>query len=327
MKPPCEIVVKILLPAIRSLVARELAYSYGWTQTKIAKFLGVTQAAVSGYLSAKPEELIIPPFSLEELVPIAKSLAAEAVMRRVSTVDSISNICKICLGMRREGTICHYHKEKVPELREENCIICLHLHLSLAEVSDARKAVLNEVKSAALMLEAEPEVVNVIPEVFSNIAMALSEARSIADVAAIPGRIAKVRGRVKAMMHPEFGASLHLAAILLSIMEKDRDTRAIMNIKYDHYVETALRKARMSYVKMRRDRLPEEALKSGDPVAWFASKIVEERGKAPDAIIDEGAYGIEPVTYLLDEKATKVAEKAIRIARMVAQMKAPVSVL
>lgn len=326
MKPPCEVTVKVLLPAVRALVARELYFNYGWNQTKVAKFLGVTQAAVSGYLSAKPEGLAAPPFSLEELNTIAKGIAAEAVIRRVGTTDSISNICKICLGMRRGGVICHYHKEMLPELVDESCAICMHLHLSLAEVSDVRKAVLREVESAVLMLESEPGVVDVIPEVFSNVAMAIDGAKSTADVAAVPGRIVKVRGRIRATMQPEFGASLHLAAILLAVMGRGAEVRAVMNIKYDNYVSAALRKAGFSYVRMRRDELPEEALKSADPVAWFASKV-SEHGRMPDAIVDEGAHGIEPVTYLFDKSATKVAEKAIRIARMVRQMKAPTRML
>lgn len=46
----CETVVNEVLPAVRSIVARELA-ERGYTQTEIADMMGVTQPAVSQYLS------------------------------------------------------------------------------------------------------------------------------------------------------------------------------------------------------------------------------------------------------------------------------------
>lgn len=47
----CETVVNEVLPAVRSIVARELA-DRGYTQTEIADMMGVTQPAVSQYLSS-----------------------------------------------------------------------------------------------------------------------------------------------------------------------------------------------------------------------------------------------------------------------------------
>ena len=47
---PCEVVEKSLIPAIRSIVARELIQSYGLKQREGAYLLGVTQTAVSKYI-------------------------------------------------------------------------------------------------------------------------------------------------------------------------------------------------------------------------------------------------------------------------------------
>ncbi len=51
MRLPCERVVNDVLPAVRSLVAKELR-SKGYSQTEIAELLNLTQPAVSQYLSA-----------------------------------------------------------------------------------------------------------------------------------------------------------------------------------------------------------------------------------------------------------------------------------
>jgi len=48
---PCETMIKQLLPAIRAGVTKELSKRHGLNQVEIATKLGVTQAAVSNYLS------------------------------------------------------------------------------------------------------------------------------------------------------------------------------------------------------------------------------------------------------------------------------------
>jgi len=47
---PCEEIVKIYLPAMRASIAKKL-YEKGFTQKQIAGSLGLTQPAVSKYLS------------------------------------------------------------------------------------------------------------------------------------------------------------------------------------------------------------------------------------------------------------------------------------
>ncbi|MBR5999165.1 MAG: transcriptional regulator, partial [Candidatus Methanomethylophilaceae archaeon] len=56
MKIPCEIVVWYLLPTIRKGMARELVANHGYTQSKVARTFGVTDAAVSQYLRNKRGE-------------------------------------------------------------------------------------------------------------------------------------------------------------------------------------------------------------------------------------------------------------------------------
>lgn len=48
-----EIITKNFLPAVRSLLANELADEYGLYQEEIAEIMGITQPAVSQYLNEK----------------------------------------------------------------------------------------------------------------------------------------------------------------------------------------------------------------------------------------------------------------------------------
>ncbi|KXB02662.1 hypothetical protein AKJ45_03050 [candidate division MSBL1 archaeon SCGC-AAA261F19] len=52
MKPRCKVVVKQVLPAIQERLVKELIQCHKLSQVEIAEKLGITQAAVSQYLSS-----------------------------------------------------------------------------------------------------------------------------------------------------------------------------------------------------------------------------------------------------------------------------------
>ncbi|MCS7097943.1 MAG: hypothetical protein NZ922_03065 [Candidatus Methanomethyliaceae archaeon] len=318
MNPPCEIVVRKFLPALRVLVAKELSQTYGWPQTKIADRLGVTQAAVSGYLSQNESELISPPFDLEELKAIARSIAAEMNMKKRGQVDTIYEVCRICLNLRKSGTICHAHRMKISNLVEERCSICMQLHMGLTiDVMDMRRRVINEVKSALELIEGTQEFSVVLPEVFSNVVMAIEGARNISDVAGVPGRIVRFRGKAKALLDPEFGVSGHLGKVLLKVMKINPNLRASINITYNEYVRLAIERLGLKTYIFKRDMDKKDEQELLDFIEDLAKKNVGW----VDVIVDEGGFGIEPNTYLFGTTAVEVADRAVRIARMVNIMK------
>ena len=51
MKPPCEVIVKQILPAIRAALVKDLTERHKLNQLEIAKRLGISQPAVSQYRS------------------------------------------------------------------------------------------------------------------------------------------------------------------------------------------------------------------------------------------------------------------------------------
>jgi len=315
LHPPCEITVKVLLPAIRTLVAKELSESYGWTQTKIARKLGVTQAAISGYLTqdlATAESL----FSLEGLKGISSSVASGIVLKKMTQADLTNNLCEICLSMRRGGAICQAHRASIPELEDEKCAICMQLHRGISDVVDVRRVILGDLRSAVSMLESAPEFYAIVPEVSTDIVMGMKDAKGVADIAGIPGRLVKVRGRVRALMDPEFGVSDRLAKLLLAVMaegKSGKSIRAAMNVKYDPGVLRAIEKLGLRYRSLRRSP---DAKAEAEELTAFAGRAVRDSAGGLDVIIDEGGFGIEPNAYFLDETATGLAEKALRVAKI-----------
>jgi hydroxymethylpyrimidine/phosphomethylpyrimidine kinase len=78
----------------------------------------------------------------------------------------------------------------------------------------------------------ENKIGHLIPEVSSNLGYALPQAEGIEDVAAFPGRIVRFKDSVATYGDPEFGASQHIANIILTVMRFNPEYCSAMNIRY-----------------------------------------------------------------------------------------------
>ena len=89
------------------------------------------------------------------------------------------------------------------------------------------------VKKALVIIQNSDDMAELIPEVRSNLVMARKDASSIDDVVGVPGRITTVKGRPRAFMKPEFGASSHMARLILEVMKHDPKRRSAINLRYN----------------------------------------------------------------------------------------------
>jgi len=180
--------------------------------------------------------------------------------------------------------------------------------------------VIERVAKAVEILEENCEVAHLIPEVQSNIVESLPHdyARNVSDVAGVAGRIVRLKGRVKAVGRPEFGASSHVARIVLTAMKHDQRYRACMNIKYSPKVVEACEKLGFKVSFFDRKVEPEEAKKvEGGSLPWGVNEAILKAGGVPDIIYDFGDVGKEPMVRVLGENAVDVAEKVVKIAKKV----------
>lgn len=319
MRPPCELVVKEFLPALRALVANELR-SLGKSQTEISKLLGVTQPAVHSYIRLY-EKLPLSKIYTEEVVSLSKRISSGLVSRKLSEAEAIKAICELCTSLKCQGLICNLHKDQVSTLRKEFCDICIQLYSKGLKEVDIKYEVLNDLRAAIDVVQGSKEFAEVMPEVHVNIVSAIPRAKSIYDVAAIPGRITKVEGWPRAFMPPEFGASKHMANVLLEAMKVEPSIRAAINIAYNRKVEAAITKLGLSIRKVVRSHLPPKLIRDRDAVLYSIKLLSEKGEKMPDVFIDEGGYWIEPITYIFGPSASYVAKKAIEVAKQVLELK------
>ena len=120
MRPPCEIMVQKVLPAIRVEISRLLMQEHGLQQQDIAKRLGVSKAAVSQYVSSKRgADTDFFDNAKEEIKEFAESVALNE-----DTSNLTADFCNICKILQTEGW---KRREQAgsSEYIVENCSICL----------------------------------------------------------------------------------------------------------------------------------------------------------------------------------------------------------
>ena len=110
MKLPCELIIWYILPSIRKEVAKCLIKEHGFTQAKVARKLGISEAAVSQYLSAKRGQTKI--CNKKVLKQIKKS--AGRIASGDKTVMFIE-LCKICEVIRTTEIISDIYKTNFGE--------------------------------------------------------------------------------------------------------------------------------------------------------------------------------------------------------------------
>ncbi len=89
-KTPCEYIVWSVLPCIRKKLAEAL-HRKGLSQKKIAELLGVSNAAISQYLSNKRGKF----GNFDEEIQKEIEISAEEIMKGSDVVDEMCRICRI----------------------------------------------------------------------------------------------------------------------------------------------------------------------------------------------------------------------------------------
>lgn len=169
----------------------------------------------------------------------------------------------------------------------------------------SRAGMLEELHSATRELEAllGPEL---LPEVGSNMGFAVYGAIDPAEVAALTGRIVRVRDGAKAVGCAEFGASKHVARIVLAASAFDPSVRCALNLKYTTGNLRACRGAKLSIASFDRAGEPRGA----SSMTWGVTQAIERRRrKVPDVIFDRGGPGKEPMIRLLGTDPGDVVSK------------------
>ena len=142
-----------------------------------------------------------------------------------------------------------------------------------------------------------------IPEVGTNLAYSIPFPRNMEDVAGIEGRIRR-RGPVGCV---KFGASDHLARLILNAVKFDPDLRAVINIRYDDNFIEAMRRCGLEIFEIKRTEDSEK--RERRTMQWIIEESYRKLGKMPDVIFDRGFPGKEAMIRVFGRTPDDVLQK------------------
>lgn len=287
-----EVVVEEFLPTYRARLAAALR-DRGLTQQEVAAFLGVSQSAVSKYVhgEVRVNEAVAGDERVQALVDRVADGLATGEMTRVEALVEAEVLVR---ELERQGDLlATLHGEAVPELDGAGLGRGLHDPDSPLR---AREQTIASVRRGLRLLETTEGAAALLPAVGSNLVECLPDATDVADVAAVPGRLFAVKGRVEVPGEPEFGVSGYVASVLLAARQAGADVGAALNITYDPAIVSRLSAAGHTTVEF-----PAEH----DDLAEAIRSRVKD---APEATVvyQTGGFGVEPVTYILGPDAAAV---------------------
>jgi hydroxymethylpyrimidine kinase/phosphomethylpyrimidine kinase len=179
-----------------------------------------------------------------------------------------------------------------------------------------RHAVIMALHEAVAALQGEARIGGIIPEVSSNLGYAIPGAQVKGDVAAFPGRIMRLGDTIATINVPAFGASQHIASIILTVMRHDPSFRSAMNIRYSPAILKACQKGGFRIIGFDRGKEPQEVrAEEGHSLAWGIEDALGKADKVPDVIYDGGGWGKEPMIRVLGRDPGEVVRKVIEINR------------
>ncbi|MBT9438241.1 MAG: bifunctional hydroxymethylpyrimidine kinase/phosphomethylpyrimidine kinase [Desulfobacterales bacterium] len=188
-----------------------------------------------------------------------------------------------------------------------------HLAHVLQEIE--RYDCIQKLKAALQRLNAE-KCGNIIPEVQSNLGYALPYANKAEDIAAIPGRIIRIGEETGTFGDLAFGASRHIASIILSAMKYNADYRCAMNIRFSEDIINICMSLGFDVDNFDRSDEPDDTkFKEGYSLKWGIDSVLSKRNSIPDIIFDRGDLGKEPMIRVLGKNPADVVDKVLSISK------------
>jgi len=183
-----------------------------------------------------------------------------------------------------------------------------------------KEIVLKKVKEAVKLLEKCKEFSNLMPEVRVNIVYALSDAKTRMDVAAVDGRITVVKGYPKACGDVIFGASDHMARLIIEVRKYDESIRAGINFKYTPQIKEKIKKFceenNLSFGTIDRRKEPEEVIeKDQQSMPWKIKYLFDNYDKIPTIFYESEGWGKEPLFVIVGKYPLEVVNLTIKISK------------
>ena len=259
----------------------------GWSQSEIASILGSTQSTISRHiqkptikLNASADEAMVDAWGSE-------------LSQALSSIGPNSDIL-------RQRLIVEFQFGPNQTLRFDKTLTGLDL-----DSGQQQRALLRRLEWAIGRLDIK-KIEKSMPAVGMNIASCIKGTRSIDEVAAFPGKITIVGGKLRHHETPSFGASNHLASILIQAHTMNDAKTAIINLK----PTMKDGKADLGKIKQTCEELGYSFAKC------VKGKITGSHSRL-DILLDEGDFGWEPSLYILAHNPLELIDRTHQICSQI----------
>jgi len=180
--------------------------------------------------------------------------------------------------------------------------------------SEEKLEIIGQIKEIYNFIK-KKKFIKLIPEVRTNIAGALLDAKTKDDVAGIDGRITIVNNMPKAAGDIKFGVAEHTARLILEVKKFDKSINYVINLKFSpELINTLQKETDLELEEILRENEPEKLKeKEFSTMQWLIKESINKNGRIPDIIWDKGSIGKEPMIRLFGKNSTDIIEKIEKI--------------
>lgn len=174
----------------------------------------------------------------------------------------------------------------------------------------AREETAEAVRRVVDRLAGETALRELVPEVGLNVVGATPYAESVGETAAVEGRITRTLDGVTTGRPVRFGASSHVARVLLAAREFEPRYRFAANVRHDDRTAARLRDLDGPVGRFERADEPDVA----DTMDWGTERAFATTEGAPVAVVDDGAVGKEAMIRVLARDPEELVERMAALA-------------
>jgi len=214
---------------------------------------------------------------------------------------------------------------QIPDLQHtaiSSYLCSLYQHMVTLPMMDEEIDMYGRMAVALNILESCREFAALIPEVRTNLVYARPGAKTRHEVLGIDGRITVVNGLPMAAGKPRFGASSHMARLIVEMGKTDPTVRAGIDFANDptlsEWLENYCHSRGWTFSRIDRRAEPDEIKEAeGASMPWKVQEAIRAAGgRVPRVFYETGAVGKEPVSVLVGRDPIEVAEEVCSIARL-----------
>jgi hydroxymethylpyrimidine/phosphomethylpyrimidine kinase len=154
-----------------------------------------------------------------------------------------------------------------------------------------------------------------IPEVGSNLAVAITGAKKLTDVAAVKGRIVRDGQVIKPVGCVAFGASRNMARAILAALPYDASIKSAMSVRYSDKVFSACQELNLRAESFERTEDFEGVNIVESGMAHAIERAVARSSAVPDVMYSRTG-GKGPKALVFGRSAQQVAKTMVKISSM-----------